>query len=241
VTEIIFVDNNSTDATPTLLEHLAGVDPRVTILLEKKPGISAALNLGLLAAKNDIIARIDVDDLMIFDRCEIQVKYLLENRLDVVAGDMLIFNSGGNIAGQYLTPKNNPLGRFSYSNPIFHPTVMYRRSVVLSVGGYRSEFDGAEDLDLWLRLLASARFGFLSEVLVKYRVHEGQSTASKNLFKIERRVRLRNLSSYFSQQIRKARIDYCIYYLAKIFYCYLLSMPPFLRAHRRLRQRSVPL
>jgi GT2 family glycosyltransferase len=57
-------------------------------------------------------------------------------------------------------------------NPLAHPTVVFRRSLVLQVGGYRPFFH-MEDYDLWVRLIQSgARLANVPDVLVNYRVSE---------------------------------------------------------------------
>ena len=58
---------------------------------------------------------------------------------------------------------------------------MYRASAVKTLKGFNSRFDPAEDLDLWLRLRPYGHFTCLREPLVKYRVHDNNtsSTVSK--------------------------------------------------------------
>ena len=60
-----------------------------------------------------------------------------------------------------------------FRSPMLHPSTMYRREPVLAVGGYRPDFDVAEDFDLWTRLLPRGRLANLSESLMRYRVHDG--------------------------------------------------------------------
>jgi len=64
-------------------------------------------------------------------------------------------------------------------SPLLHPSVMFRRDVVIDVGGYDVSFAGAEDYDLWVRL-AMRRHGAstLPEPLVLLRTHEGQQSVT---------------------------------------------------------------
>jgi hypothetical protein len=52
-----------------------------------------------------------------------------------------------------------------------HPAVMLRRDAVMTVGGYRQEYQWAEDLDLFLRLARVGRLANLPEILLDYRQH----------------------------------------------------------------------
>jgi hypothetical protein len=55
--------------------------------------------------------------------------------------------------------------------PLNHPSVMMRRAQLEAVGGYRVEFEPAEDLDLWLRLGEAGRLINLPDALMHYRLH----------------------------------------------------------------------
>jgi glucosyl-dolichyl phosphate glucuronosyltransferase len=60
--ELIVVDNNSSDATPTVVAHAATLFPvQVRYIFEKEQGRSAALNAGIRAARGDVIAVTDDD------------------------------------------------------------------------------------------------------------------------------------------------------------------------------------
>jgi hypothetical protein len=61
-------------------------------------------------------------------------------------------------------------------NVVAHPSVLFRKDAFLKVGSYRSFFDGAEDYDLWLRLIKSGEIVNLHESLTSYRIHSAQET-----------------------------------------------------------------
>ena len=62
---------------------------------------------------------------------------------------------------------------------IAHPAVAFRRSEALEFGGYTLGAEGFEDLDLWLRMLASGDLQYVSSPapVLFYRVHRGQASA----------------------------------------------------------------
>ena len=57
---------------------------------------------------------------------------------------------------------------------------MFRKSAYEKVGGYRPEYEPAEDLDLWMRLAEVGAVANLPEVLLKYRVHPHSTTATRS-------------------------------------------------------------
>jgi glycosyltransferase involved in cell wall biosynthesis len=60
--EILFVDDGSTDATPSVLRQIAGTDPAVRVLrLPRNSGQTAAFGAGFRAARGEVIATLDAD------------------------------------------------------------------------------------------------------------------------------------------------------------------------------------
>ena len=159
--ELIVVDDGSTDGTAALLHHLAKSEPRLRVLTIAHAGIVAALNTGLAAARAPFIARLDADDEAHPERLAEQVA-LLRARPEIgLAGCLVEF--GGDRAAQagyalhvdwinnLVTPEEISLNRFVES-PFAHPSVLFRRALAESHGGYR-EGDFPEDYELWLRWL----------------------------------------------------------------------------------------
>ena len=62
---------------------------------------------------------------------------------------------------------------------IVHPSAMIRHEALRKVGGYRAEFEPAEDRDLWLRLAEVGRLANVREVVLKYRVHPKSVSLSR--------------------------------------------------------------
>jgi len=83
-----------------------------------------------------------------------------------------------------------------------HPAVMFRRSIISAVGGYKSEFTGAEDYELWTRMIEKGNFNNHRRQLTKYRYSEVQY--SKSLIDVqstlENNIRIRSV-------IREKKID----------------------------------
>src|SRR5687767_5088495 len=84
--EIIIVDDGSTDATPQILRRLAAADTRIRILTQQAAGICAALEAGRAIARAPYIARMDCDDLALPHRLTAQACYLDRNPAVVAVG-----------------------------------------------------------------------------------------------------------------------------------------------------------
>ena len=177
--ELLIVLDRPSDATRSFVESLTKRDFELQVLESDRPGISAALNLGVSTSKSKYIARLDSDDLMQPTRIRKQVTELEKNPNLVCIGSQVEYIDQD---GQTTGHSNLPISEWEVRsmmptlNCLMHPSVMIRRSNLISVGGYRDYLDGVEDYNLWMRLL---RFGSIKnqqEQLTKYRRHSGQVT-----------------------------------------------------------------
>ena len=53
-------------------------------------------------------------------------------------------------------------------------STLIRKQLLTEIGGFDASLSTSADRDLWIRLAAKTRFGFLPEPLIKYRLHPGQ-------------------------------------------------------------------
>lgn len=181
--ELIVIDDESTDETPRIIASYG--DWRVRPIRVPHGGLVNALNAGFKFARGEYIARMDADDRSLPDRLAIQSAYLDRNAdIDIVCSDIYVIGPDGRRSGtQVQQGLDNALLRDALLyrtriKPVIHPSVMMRRSVLDTLGGYR-HFTFAEDHDLWLR--AVDRFGFarLNAFLLEYRIHNGGITRTK--------------------------------------------------------------
>jgi glycosyltransferase involved in cell wall biosynthesis len=173
--ELVFIANgpNSTRVAETVRSWF-GTDARVRIFETAIHQLSFSLSLGLHHARGTLIARMDSDDISSSNRLEQQVAFMSEHPDVAVLGtNYEIIDPEGIVQSKVSLPESDKLIRKALisGNPFCHPTVMFRRRVVLEAGGYLGGLH-AEDYDLWARLSLnpSYRFANLSKTCLGYRV-----------------------------------------------------------------------
>lgn len=144
--------------------------------LEENQGLGIALAKGIEAARNDLIGRMDADDIALPERFEKQLGYFSKHPQMVLLGGQIEEFEGDpeNILGKREVPcEEGEIRLFAKKrNPFNHMTVMYKKSIVIQSGNYRSMI-GFEDYDLWIRILLSgAEVANLPDILVKCRAGE---------------------------------------------------------------------
>lgn len=192
--EILIVDNGSTDGSQNFVSKMQEKYPRIKLVAEPSRGIARALNSGIRAAETKYIARLDSDDEMLPERIQMQLNYLESNSDCVLVGSQLTYiNEDGKVVGfsEYPESSEQILKFMAFGNPIAHPSVMYRRDEILKAGLYDPRIEGAEDLDMWIRLSTFGKFKNLPAPLTRYRQHVGQISRKKKTIRSEIVIRFR--------------------------------------------------
>lgn len=172
--DLIVVDDGSTDATPRIVKALAAEDDRVHLHVREHAGYSEALNAGWQLADTEYVGVLDADDVAEPGRLERQVDFLDRHPgVGVVGGALLLITADGRpfyIAAYPLAPAEAHEALKTRS-PLGHTCVLMRRAVLEEVGGYRSEFQLAEDYDLWLRVSERHGIANVPDIVGRYRIH----------------------------------------------------------------------
>lgn len=173
---VLVCDGPLTDELDAVIEKYVSRYPDIlnVVRLEKNSGLGVALNTGLKYCKNELVARMDSDDIMVKDRCEKQLAVF--NSMDdisVCSGIILeFFDSTDTPFGKRVVPEScEDIYAFSKKrNPFNHPAVMFKKSAVIDAGSYSEEFHLFEDYYLWLRMFLKGYKGYnLQEPLVYMR------------------------------------------------------------------------
>jgi len=181
--EFLILDDGSTDATAAILRSYERLDARVRPIIRENRGLVASLNELLARAQAPIVARMDADDICRPNRFERQLAYLAGHPDHGVVGSWSE-DMGEHGEPMFRTGADHPITHDEVlrviaegGQIICHPAAMYRRDVVLSVGGYHAAFRHCEDFDLWLRLASVTKLGNIPERLLRYRRYDGQVSA----------------------------------------------------------------
>lgn len=133
------------------------------IRLEKNSGLGHALNEGIKYCKNELVARMDSDDIAYSDRCARQIAVFNEHpEVSICSGTIEEFTDKTNVvnARRSLPETNAEIVAFAKKrNPFNHPCVMYKKEAVLEVGSYQ-DFYLLEDYYLWIRMLMAGYQGY---------------------------------------------------------------------------------
>lgn len=179
--EIIIVANGCSSETLEKLEEIVSLkqDRRIRIIRAELGQHAFSLNMGILHSKSEFVARMDYDDLSLPDRLEAQYEYMQHNPEIVVLGTAFNYI---NEQGQFLKKRNVITSdrwiRFllPFCNPFCHPSVMVRKSALLSIASYSGGLF-SEDYSLWLRISREKNFKManLHDVHLSYRLSTNQS------------------------------------------------------------------
>jgi len=144
--------------------------------LEKNLGLGKALDEGLKYCRNELVARMDSDDISLPERCEKQIKAFVKNPDLCLVGTMIdeFYDDPHNIVSSRIVPtEHDDIVKFMRRrSPFNHPSVMFRKSEVIRCGGYGT-FRRKQDLDLFSRMINNGcRTENINESLLLFRSNE---------------------------------------------------------------------
>lgn len=165
------------------------------IELEKNVGLGRALNEGLEACDNELVARMDSDDISLETRCEKQLNMYADNKDLCILGTNIdeFYDKPSNIITSREVPsKHAKIVRFSkIRSPFNHPTVMYKKSEVLKLGGY-SDLRRNQDYDLFVRMLnENCKAANIDESLLLFRADKDNLKRRKSWQRVRGDIVLR--------------------------------------------------
>lgn len=154
---VIVKDGPVTEEINKIINKYKQLAPINIVNLKENMGLGLALNKGIKACKNNLIARIDADDISKPNRIEKQLLEFKKNGNLSIVGTMAFEFKGSikNIVSKVNFPlTNQEIKKYAKKrNPFCHPSVMLKKDSVLKAGNYR-DFHLCEDYDLWIRMIS---------------------------------------------------------------------------------------
>ncbi|MEZ8253002.1 glycosyltransferase [Vibrio splendidus] len=205
-------------------------DILIVLKLEENKGLACALNFGLRYCTNDLVARMDTDDISLPHRFEAQVSFMNSNPRttassgEVVEYDLTLLNKLG---VRRLPLHNEDLVKFCrYRSPLSHPAVMFRKNKILSVGGYPN-FANSQDWALWSLLISKGeRIANIDRHLLNMRTDNSlfERRGAKyywnelKIFRYQRRIGLTRRADFYANVISKGVLRLSPNFIKKVAY-----------------------
>lgn len=142
------------------------------VSLPENVGLGAALNHGMRHCQYELVARMDTDDIALPERFQKQLNLFKNNPgLDVVGSFALEIDEHGVVGNIRQMPVSHDFIYDNlFTNPFIHPSVMFKKSSILSIGGYNEALIRRQDYDLWFRCAkVGMKFYNIPEPLLLYR------------------------------------------------------------------------
>jgi glycosyltransferase involved in cell wall biosynthesis len=197
--EFLIFDDGSTDNSPHIISKYASADKRIIAFYEKNNlGYVVHLNNGIQHAKGDYIIRMDSDDVSLPLRFQKQIEFLNAHpKVSVVGSSSLRIDDQDQALGvsDRNTASSDLWWQSFFTNPMAHPTVVFRKSIFKQVGLYNPDKIPSEDYDLWVRILRAGRLSNLHEPLLKYREHSSSVSHQKKA--VQRKNSIETLKAHW--------------------------------------------
>lgn len=216
--ELIIIDDASSDGTINIVDDFIEKNHNIKLLRnDVNKGAAVTRNKGVEASTGDFIAFLDADDLWKPDKLEIQIKFMLENNIDVCFCSYDLMNE----KGDYLNKTVMALPELSYKkflkcNYIGNLTGIYNAKNVGKV--YAPDLRKRQDWLMWLEAVKRSKKPALGmkESLAIYRVRENSISANKlNLVKYNYWVYRKGLGFSIVKSIYRMVIFFFEYFLVK--------------------------
>lgn len=172
--ELIIVDDGSIDKTSEIIKGYK--DERIKYIFQENQGRSKARNKGIFLSKGDYIAFLDSDDIWLKEHLKREIEiFHTYPEIALVYSDIEIIDENGKrmqfeIQWKPKRYSGLPINQLIEENFIPFSTVIIKKRILDKVGFFDISIDGAEDWDLWLRIVKEGyKIYYLDEITVKYR------------------------------------------------------------------------
>ena len=207
--QVVVIDDASGDDTATTARSWSGRLPVSVIELPENLGPAGARRIGIASTSTDRIALLDADDVWLPDHLE-TMSAALDDHGGIITADALRWVPGRALATRSveadlpLPPPAEQRTAILRSDFVFVGT-LFGRDAYDAAGGFRDQFHGTEDWDLWIRMIrAGATVHRAPHPTVLYRLTTGSVSADARIVHEERKVVDAALEVTFDPDERRA-------------------------------------
>jgi glycosyltransferase involved in cell wall biosynthesis len=222
-TEVIVVDDGSTDNSLQIATERSRRDSRIRVLRQSQRGPGAARNLAISEAKSDLIAPLDADDLWHPTKLQRQIEMLRQAgaRVGLVYTWFARIDGMGNIrsTGHRPMASGEVFRDCCQSNIVGNGSgALMRKSAILECGGYDESLPGCEDYKLYAAIAERYLFALVPEHLTGYRQTNENLTSDVGMMLRSSDIVLADLQQRHPEmflQIREHRLELCHWLLRR--------------------------
>jgi succinoglycan biosynthesis protein ExoA len=192
--EVIVVDGMSTDRTAEIVAGIAAEDYRIRLLYSPKRRTPFSMNIGVAAARGDIVVRIDGHSVVPKEHVRQCVEFLLQSGADHVGG-LMRAKGIGYVASTIALALSSPFGvgsaRFRYTQREQDidtvPFGAYRRETLIRLGGFDERFFVGQDSEFDYRItLSGGRVRISPAISTDYYCRDSLPRLSRQFFRYGR-------------------------------------------------------
>ena len=209
--ELIIIDDGSIDKSLDMVDYFAKRDSRIQVFESEHNGLVSALNFGISQAKNEWIARFDIDDLYSKNRIENQIQIINHTQeIGAVFTDYQILQDCKRDRGRIYSPIFPIQTKLSLLNAqrTAHPVALLNRSLVIKSGGYIEDEYPAEDIGLWIRISQFSMLVSTSHVGLQYNRNSGSISSSFRSLSKSRQIQFAKTLTFSLEEENKLMNDF---------------------------------
>ncbi len=181
--EFIIGDDGSNDGTQDCLQQYAKKDRRIKLLRrDQKSGPVESSNWVANAAKTELVARMDGDDVAVKTRLERQMQVMREFPEAALVGSL---SNLINAQGIEIRSRNFKTMLLTHRPPIAHSSALYRNLFFKKINGYAEDTDYFEDIIFYRRMSELGDILILPDLLLKVRYGGASARLNDDVTKVE--------------------------------------------------------
>jgi glycosyltransferase involved in cell wall biosynthesis len=199
--EIIVINDGSTDDSLAIARERARGNCRIRVIDQDNAGLPSARNRALKMARGTYLALLDADDAWLPDHLLLVMQaFERDPDLGLVHANIERVDADGAMVDIPARSWHQDMDAFEAlalrHEHVSCPTAVFSRLALETVGGFDPRFTGlgCEDRDLWLRIAARFRIGYLDRVTARYRLHTSSMSASSERMALARQMLIAKLA-----------------------------------------------